>query len=133
MQIVQPIDIEDALRVDVGEYASGFLCCAQPAPDDLEPGTVCFMAVGGSSATEVSHEYSVRVDVWERTDADAIASANYIAGVIASLSLRDPASGRHYLDAQINAIPYLNYDPLRPTMPRASFRVEVALRGVPIF
>lgn len=132
MQIVQPIDIEDALRVDVGEYASDVLCCAQPAPDDLTTPCACFMDVGGVSATIVSHEYSVRVDVWADTYAEANSIADWIAGIVASLPLRDPESGRHYLTAEINSTPYLNPDPMRPTLPRASFRAELALRGVPV-
>lgn len=129
MQIVRPIDVEDALRVDVGEIFPGVECFAPPAPDELQPESACFMALGGVAQTVVSNEYSVRVDVWAATDARAMALANEIAGACASLPWRTFQSGRHYLTAEINATPYGNPDPLRPLVPRASFRLEVGIRG----
>ena len=132
MQIVVPKDIEDALREDVGAaLGAGWRCCASPAPDDLDAGTVCFTALGGAAATPVSHTYDVSVDVWGATYADAMARALEVQAFVASLDLREHASGRHYPKSGAQA-PYPNPDPRRPLLPRATFRAAVDLRGKPI-
>lgn len=133
MQLVKPIDIEDALRVDLAEYFSGVRFFAPPAPDDLGAKSVQVMGAGGSKQTAVSFEYSVRIDCWETTEAAAIQLANDVAGAVNALLFAEPASGRHYVTAEINATPYINPDPNRPTLPRASFRAEIGIRGIPIF
>jgi len=130
MQVVRPIDIEDALRVDLGELAGDAIVCAQPAPDDLVAMTVCVVALGGGAQTQVSHEYDVSVDCWAATWAEAQALACEVAGIVASLPYRTPTSGRHYVTASAMP-PYINPDPRRPLLPRATFRATVGLRGVP--
>lgn len=133
MQIVKPIDIEDALRVDLSEIVANVRIFAPPAPDDLGARCVQVMCVGGAKQTAVSFEYSVRIDCWESTEAAAIALANDVAGAVNALIFGEPQSGRHYVTAEINATPYINPDPNRPTLPRASFRAEIGIRGIPIF
>lgn len=131
MQVVRPIDIEDALRVDVGEFVpAGVACCAPPAPDALTPNTVCFTALGGGAQTAVSHEYDLSVDCWADTFAGALALADEVQGIVASLPYRTPTSGRCYVTSD-PMVPYLNPDPRRPLVPRATFRATVGIRGVP--
>lgn len=127
MQIVKPIDIADALRRDVGAMLDGVLCCAQPAPDDLRADTVCFSIRGGSEQTAVATEYGVAVDCWAGTFAEAIDLANTVYYAIQRLALY---GGDHavYTTVRGNA-PYPNPDPLRPTLPRATFNVQVGARG----
>lgn len=132
MQIVQPIDIEDALRIDLVDFSDAYFF-APPAPDDLSANSVQIMSLGGSPQTEVSHEYDARIDCWAQTPEQAFALANEISGIIASLPLRSPSSGRHYNTAELNNLPYLNPDPNRPLLPRVSFRVTVGIRGIEIF
>ena len=127
MQLVKPIDIEDALRIDIS--LEGVSCFAPPAPDNLLPDSVCFTVVGGASMFAVGHEYDVSVDCWAMTDAAALDLANTICGEVCSLPLKTLESGRHYVTSDVNAIPYLNPDPLRPTLPRATFRATVGIRG----
>lgn len=128
MQIVKPIDIEDALRIDLSELMPSLTCCAPPAPDNLKPGTLCVEYVGGAQQTAVSSEYDVSVDVWAKTYDQAIEWANTASGYIAALPILTPASGRHYVTAQCMPA-YSNPDPKRPTIPRATFRATVSLRG----
>lgn len=131
MQVVSPIDIEDALRVDLAAIiGDSVTCCAPPAPDDLEAMTVCATALGGDEQTVVSYEYDVSVDCWAATWAEAQALAREVAGIVASLPYRTPTSGRHYATASAMP-PYPNPDPRRPLLPRATFRATVGLRGVP--
>lgn len=129
--MVAPIDIEDALRIDLAALDEGPRYFAPPAPDDLSADCVQIMSVGGAAQTDVSNEHDVRVDCWAATDAAAIALANRVAGIIATLPLQD--TGRAYSTAELNALPYINPDPNRPTLPRASFRAVVGVRGTAIF
>lgn len=128
MQLVKPIDIEDALRIDLAAF-NGAMFFAPPAPDDLSANSVQVMSVGGAPQTAVSFEHDVRVDCWAATPAAAISLANEVAGIVASLPLREIASGRQYVTAELDALPYLNPDPNRPLLPRASFRATVGIRG----
>lgn len=133
MQIVKPIDIEDALRIDLAEFMDGVRVFAPPAPEDLDANCIQVMGVGGGVQSAVSSEYDVRVDCYAATEAEAIALACDAAGIAASLSMREPSSGRHYVTSSLDATPYLNPDPNKPTLPRASFRASVGIRGIPVF
>lgn len=133
MQLVQPVDIEDALRLDIDEaqpdLEPGWTCFAPPARDDLHPGCLMVTSVGGAPATAVSNDHDVSVDVWAETDAAAMEMANTAAGIVASLPFKALSSGRQYATAEINALPYINPDPNRPLLPRATFRATVGIRG----
>ena len=130
MQVVRPIDIEDALRVDVADFLDqDVACCAPPAPDDLRPMTVCFTSLGGGAQSVVSHEYDLSVDCWASTIEDAVDLAAEVQGIVASLPYRETTSGRHYVTADPMA-PYINPDPRRPLLPRCTFRATVGIRGV---
>ena len=133
MQLVKPIDIEDALRTDLATLESGWTCFAPPAPDNLAAKSLMVTSLGGAPETEVSNAHDVSIDVWADTMAEAVEMANKAAGYIASLPLRTFASGRHYLTAEINALPYINPDPNRPLLPRATFRATVGIRGTALY
>lgn len=138
MQLVGPIDVEDALRSDVAELvpelvgadgaAHGVSHLAPPAPDDLEPYTVCYTRIGGTAQSTASHEHSVSVDAWAPTEAEAVRLADVVCGAVATLPMRAPSSAREYKTADVN-LPYVNPDPLRPTLPRATFVASVGVRG----
>lgn len=134
MQIVEPMDIEDALRIDVGEVLKTCnlkpraKCTASPAPDDLKAHTVTFTQLGGAEQSEVSHVYDVSVDVWAAKPGDALKLANKVQGIIASLPMRVFSSGRQYKTADAR-IPYPNPDPNRPRLPRFSFNASIGIRG----
>jgi len=129
MQLVKPIDIEAALSADLGEKLSGVTCCAPPAPDDLASDTVCVTNVGGGAQSPVSYEHDVSIDCWAATPAAAMELANNVAGYVAALPILTFTSGRCYATSEINATPYLNPDPYRPLLPRATFRASVGIRG----
>lgn len=138
MQIVEPMDIEDALRIDVGEVLKTCnlkpkaKCTASPAPDDLKAHTVTFTQLGGAEQSEVSHVYDVSVDVWASKPGDALKLANKVQGIIASLPARNFSSGRQYKTADART-PYQNPDPNRPRLPRCSFNASIGIRGESIF
>ena len=138
MQIVEPMDIEDALRIDVGEVLKSLnmnpkaRCTASPAPDDLKAHTVTFTQVGGADQTSVSHVYDVSIDVWGATPGGALNLANKVQGIISSLPMREFSSGRQYKTAEAR-IPYPNPDPNRPRLLRFSFNAAIGIRGESIF
>ena len=130
MQVVKPNDIEDALRLDVGAIltASGIdaVCVAPPVPDDLAADTVCFTSTGGRGVSAVAYSHGVSVDCWASTEADAIALANAVCGIVGALPWFETANAYPYAECDM---PYLNPDPYRPTLPRATFNANVTMRG----
>ena len=65
------------------------------------------------------------------TPAAAMALADRVQGVVASLPLRESASGATWTTSD-PMLPYPNPDPHRPLVPRATFRATVGARGVPV-
>lgn len=131
MQIVKPLDMEDVLPRDLMAWMDGIAACGPPAPDDLRPGTVCVTRLGGGPQSAVSHEHDLSIDCWAATPADAMALADDVQAVVASIPLRTPASGAVYTTSD-PMVPYPNPDPHRPTLARATFRATVGARGVAI-
>jgi hypothetical protein len=128
MQIVKPVDIEDALRVDLATLLPKVSVYAQPAPDDLAANSVCVNCLGGFPTSPVSHGYDVLVDVWAKTPGAAMELACTVQGLVASLPVRSFASGNDWKTAEANP-PYNNPDPNRPRIPRCTFRATVGIRG----
>lgn len=132
MQIVEPIDIEDALRIDLAEFLPDYAFVASPVDESLSAGTVGITSFGGYDVNEVADGYDLSIDCWGKTFGDASRIANKVAGIIGSLPLRKPSSNRDYKDAT-KGCPYRNPDPSRPLLPRYTFTATVILRGKPIF
>lgn len=128
MQIVNPIDIEDALRADLAELLTETSVYAQPAPDDLAANSVCVNCLGGFPTSPVSHGYDVLLDAWGATPGAAMELANRVAGFVSSLPIRSFASCNDWKTAEINP-PYNNPDPSRPRIPRCTFRATLGIRG----
>lgn len=128
MQIVEQIDIEDALRIDLAELMPEAHVCAQPAPDDLEPGTICITCTGGQEQTTVSDEYDVMVDCWSTEWATAYDLARRARYYVSSLPLRNFRSKRHYQTAMCQ-VAQITPDPARPQLPHAAFMATVSIRG----
>ena len=131
MQIVKPIDIEDALRIDLAALlGQSYTVCAQPAPDDLSAGTVCVTCAGGAAQGVVANDYGIVIDCWGSTPAEAIELANLVHGYLFTLPIRVTSSAVYTTVNGNN--PYLNPDPRRPILPRATFTANVGARGVSI-
>ncbi len=131
MQIVESRDIEDLMRIDLAELLPDCACFAAPAPDDLQPNSVCVTQLGGYRASPVSHEYDISIDVWAETPGKAKALAIKAQGIVAALPMRSLASGTDYKTADAH-LPYNNPDPNRPLIPRCTFSATVGLRGKPL-
>jgi len=127
MQVVSPIDIEDALRSDLGAAMSGCRVFAPPIPADLAASDVLVEVVGGMSASAASNEHDVSVDCYAGNEAEACALANEACGIVASLPLRD--TDTQYGAVSINAVPYRNHDPRAPQLARYTFRAHIVCPG----
>lgn len=126
MQVVSPIDIEDALRIDLAALMSGTRFFAPPIPPDLKANDVMIERVGGARVSGASHEYDVSVDCYAANDAAAVALSNAVHGLLVSLPFRETST--QYSDARAN-LPYANHDSRAPQLARQTFRATVICPG----
>lgn len=126
MQVVRPIDIEDALRTDLAAKLANARVMAQPIPPDLCSGDVVVYATGGARVSGASHEYDLSIDCYAANDADACDYANVVSGLISALPLLETTT--QYSNAQAR-IPYPNYDPRAPQLARYTFGAMVVCPG----
>lgn len=126
MQVVSPIDIEDALRVDLAALLDGIRIFAPPIPPDLAANDVLVERVGGGRVSGASHEYDVSVDCYSDTASGAVALSDAVHGMLVSLPLRETLT--QYSDARANT-PYANFDPRAPQLARQTFRATVVCPG----
>ena len=125
MQVVAPIDVEDALRLDLSALLPAMRCYAPPATD-VRPRDLMVTRTGGAPASAVTHEHDVSIDVWASSDAEAVSLADAACGVVGSLQLRETAT--EWKGAR-TMTPYLNPDPDRPLLSRATFTATLTCRG----
>ena len=126
MQVVYPIDIEDALRLDLAVLRGGFRFFAPPIPSDLKAGDVLIQRVGGARVSGASHDYDVTVACYAKDAAKAVEMANEVHGLIVSRPLRETST--QYSNANANT-PYEDNDPRAPRLARQSFRATVTCPG----
>ena len=130
MQVCTPIDIEDALRIDLAAHMPGNRFFAPPIPPDLKAGDVLIERVGGARVCPASHEYDVSVDCYAADDADAVLLSNAVQGLLTSLPLLDTQT--QYSNANAGT-PYSNFDPRAPQLARQTFRATVTCPGDRIY
>lgn len=138
MQIVSPIDIEDALRIDLTTLYSalgitGVTFSAPPVEPTLGelPATgviVCFKRVGGSRDALVVDTHAVSVDLYAATWADAIDEANRLAGVIAQLPYQS-STAMQYHAVDIATAPYALPDTSNPVQPRVRMLIDIIAKA----
>lgn len=126
MQVVSPIDIEDALRVDLSALMSGARFFCPPIPPDLKANDVQIMPLGGNGVSAASDEYDVSIGCYAVDDADARSLANAVNGLCVSLPLRDTSTQYSNVSAMK---PYQDNDPRAPQLTRYSFRATVISPG----
>lgn len=126
MQVVKPIDVADMLRVELDAMNLGYRVYCSPIRPDLKAGDVVIMALGGSGVASSSHVYDLSIGCYATADVFAEAMADEIAGIIASLPLRDTATQFNTADISIS---YEDNDPRAPQLARRSFRASVIVPG----
>lgn len=126
MQLANPIDIEDALRIDLAALLPSCRVYAPPIPPDLKAGDVVVVGLGGSRMTGVSHEYSVSIDVYEQDESQAVELANSVHGIVSSLPIRNTLTQYSAVSANVH---YSNPDQRAPQLVRQTFRAEIIAPG----
>lgn len=126
MQVVSPIDIEDALRVDLSALMSGVRFFAPPIPPNLAANDVMITSVGGARVSGASHEYDVSIDCYAASEANAVTLADNVHGLLVSLPLRTTTT--QYSSANAST-PYQNNDPRAPQLARRTFRATLVCPG----
>lgn len=133
MQLLVPIDIEDALQKDLSQAAQqgGFSIgvSATPVPSDLGK-TIPYAVVtkvGGVRNDIVVDEHIVSIDVWDKRWALVTESANKLAAFLMALP-DTPGTSVDYLSVRMDVLPYNNPDVRHVDLPRASFTAAVATR-----
>jgi hypothetical protein len=126
MQVVEPIDIADALVVDLKQILTNYRIYGIPIPHDVAINDVCIEQLGGSRVSGASNVYDVTFGCYADNDAAANAIANEVAGIVASLPLRETLT--QYNAANVNS-PYADYDPRAPHLARESFRASITCPG----
>lgn len=125
MQLIEPIDIEDALRIDLGANLP-YRVMAQPIPPDLMAGDVIVYSLGGQKTSEVTNSYDVSIDCYAADEAAAVLMANEVYSVFNSLPVRETAT--QYNETRAN-IAYSNHDQRAPQLARRTFRGAAIVPG----
>ena len=138
MQIVAPIDIEDALRIDLSTlYESigitGVSFSAPPIEPELGeiPATgvlVCFKRVGGSRDSLVIDTHAVSIDLYAQSWADAITEGDKLAGALSQLPYQQSTSIQYH-SVSIATMPYALPDPSNPVLCRVRMLVDVIVKS----
>lgn len=135
MPCLIPIDIEDALRLDLTTAARlggfSFSVAAPPVPTNLGNTLPYAMVerIGGTRDEIVVDTHNVAIDVWANDWAEAQITANKLVGLLCGLPYDDGFLAHDYLSCDINAHPYNNPDPDHQDIPRVSFSAQVLVRA----
>lgn len=138
MQIVSPIDIEDALRIDLSALyealdITGVTFSAPPVEPTLGeiPATgvlVCFKRVGGARGGLVVDTHAVSVDLYATTWAEATEEANRLAGVMTQLPYQATTALQYHM-VELATTPYAAPDTSNPVMPRVRMLINVIVKA----
>lgn len=131
MQVVKPIDIEDALAAELAARMD-VLASAAPAPDGVPAGSVVVQSLGASRQTFVSDVYDVVAYCYADTYGDAMALGMDVCAAIRAIQAAGAALAGVCWTTTSASAPYDDPDPDRPTLRRATVRATVGARGVPI-
>lgn len=131
MQGLKTLDVEDAIRQDLGGLLSGYTAIASPVPETLGANLplVVVYRLGGSRTSRVIDEHDLSIDVYAKRWSLAMDAANTAVAALESLADSDPlTSGVDWLDAYVTTFPYNNPDPDHEDIPRVTFAATVICR-----
>ena len=132
MQVVVPIDVEEALATELAARITTATVSAAPAPDNVGAGSIVIQSLGGVPQSIVSDLFDVVAYCYATTYADAMALGTSVAAQVRAIQASGPrVAGVEWTTADAHA-PYDDPDPDRPTLRRATVRATVAARGIPI-
>lgn len=134
-QLIIPIDVEDALRIDISSVLTKIgkkvKVSAPPLADTLNNNLpYCLITkTGGWDADMVLNSFSVSIDTYDKTWAKAMDTASTIYAIINALPYTEGTS-TDWKDATSNSSPNTFPDPDNPSIPRVRFSITVRARGV---
>lgn len=132
MQIVKPIDMDEALAAELAARIPTASVNAAPAPDGIGAGAIVVQTLGGTDQSPVSDLFDVVVYCYAATYGAAMGMGAEVAAAIRGIQLEGPAvAGTEWTTTSANP-PYEDPDPDRPTLRRATVRATVAARGTAI-
>lgn len=125
---LEPIDVEDALHVDLSTEACPVF--APPVPEDLEDSLPCAMVGrdGGVRTGMVMDTHNVTVSVWASTWEAAMREANRLSGAVARLPF-EQGMKTQWRASSLTSLPFNAPDAAHPTIPRVQFTASVACRA----
>ena len=129
MQVVYPIDLEDALRIDLTALNKSYRFCCVPIPYDLKAGDVVITPLGGSAVSGASHVQDVSIGCYASCAKDAREMSDTVHGLVSSLPLRNTST--QYSAASASTT-YEDNDPRAPQLSRYSFRASITCPGTRI-
>ena len=129
MQVVTPIDVEEALATELSARITTATVSAAPAPDNVGAGAIVIQSLGGVPQSIVSDLFDVVAYCYATTYADAMALGTSVAAQVRAIQASGPSvAGVEWTTTDAHA-PYDDPDPDRPTLRRATVRATVAARG----
>jgi len=133
MLTVMP-DVEDGLRLwfpgalaAVGEAAVESY--AGSTPGDMAGRSVTFVATGGGVIAVNVYRVTVSVDFRAASEAEAVRLGRIGAGLLGRLGFEQAAGSMTVTQVTPLSLPYLNPDPLNPSLHRVTALVELVVKG----
>lgn len=134
-QLIIPIDVEDALRIDIDsilkKIGKQVKVSAPPLTPDLEKNIPYCMITktSGWDTDMVLNSFAVSFDVYDRTWAKAMDTASTIYAIINALPYIENL-GTDWKDTVGNSSPNTFPDPDNPLIPRVRFSMTVRARSI---
>ena len=133
MLTVMP-EVEDGLRLwfpaalaAVGEAAVESY--AGSTPGDMAGRSVTFAATGGGVIAVNVYRVTVSIDFRAASEAEAVRLGRIGAGLLGRLGFEQTAGSMTVTQVAPLSLPYLNPDPLNPSLHRVTALVELVVKG----
>lgn len=133
MQIVGPIDVEEAVAAELAVALPTKTVTASPPPDDLSAGTIVIQSVGGFEQSEVSDGCDLVIYAYEATYSAAMATGMAACGAVRTLRLAGGGASGVAFTTSTARPPYEDPDPDRVTLARVTVQATVGVRGTTIY
>ena len=127
MHFGKPIDIEDELQAYLN--ANGIKAFAPPVPKAIDTPCAYVHATGGSERAYVQDVFSISIDCYATSWAQASEVAAECVRLIRDLERVDSLATPVYT-SDILTLPYVNSDPSHANLARVTFSASIAARSI---
>ena len=118
MIIERQVDIEDVVRVALGDYLTAYV---RPLPASFGLPNILITQVGGSESDKID-SFDVVLDARAETEAEAMTYLRNAIGLLKSISSNQTSEIR---DVTVNSSGSWGVDPVRPELAMCSARIRV--------